>query len=50
MKKILLLIVFIPTFVLAQNKPKLVVAIVIDQMRYEMLDRFKEDFGSGGFK
>lgn len=34
----------------SQNRPKLVVAIVVDQMRYEMLDRFYNDFGQGGFK
>lgn len=36
----------------AQNKykPKLVVGIVVDQMRYDYLERFYEDFGNEGFK
>jgi predicted AlkP superfamily pyrophosphatase or phosphodiesterase len=35
---------------LATNKPKLVVVIVVDQFRYDYLDRFGDLFGSGGFK
>ncbi len=31
-------------------KPKLVVGIVVDQMRYDYLTRFYERFGEGGFK
>ncbi len=31
-------------------KPKLVVGIVIDQMRYDYLIRFKDKYGDGGFK
>lgn len=42
------------TTVFAQNqsevKPKLVVGIVVDQMRQEYLYRFSPKFGSGGFK
>ena len=35
----------------AQNeKPKLVVGIVVDQMRYDYLTRFYDKFGDGGFK
>ncbi|WP_420581409.1 alkaline phosphatase PafA [Reichenbachiella sp.] len=36
----------------AQNsdKPKLVVGIVVDQMRYEFLNRFSNHYGNGGFK
>ncbi len=30
--------------------PKLVVGIVVDQMRYDYLFRFKERYGAGGFK
>ena len=30
-------------------KPKLIVGIVIDQMRYDLLKRFDENFGQGGF-
>ncbi|WP_396603089.1 alkaline phosphatase PafA [Algibacter sp. R77976] len=37
--------------VLAQNeKPKLVVGIVVDQMRYDYLTRFYDKYGDGGFK
>ena len=32
------------------NKPKLVVGIVVDQMRYDYLTRFWNHFGEGGFK
>src|SRR6187401_798679 len=32
-----------------QSKPKLVVGIIVDQMRYDYLHRFREDFSSGGF-
>ena len=35
--------------VLKQN-PKLVVGVVVDQMRYDYLTRFYERFGEGGFK
>ena len=31
-------------------KPKLVVGIVVDQMRYDYLTRFYEKYGDGGFK
>ncbi len=49
MRKIALFLLLLPALLSAQNKPKLVVGIVVDQMRYEMLDRFKNDFGDGGF-
>ena len=32
------------------EKPKLVVGIVVDQMRYDYIYRFWEDFGNDGFK
>ncbi len=32
------------------GKPKLVVGIVVDQMRYDYLTRFNSKFGEGGFK
>jgi predicted AlkP superfamily pyrophosphatase or phosphodiesterase len=32
-----------------QEKPKLVVGIIVDQMRYDYLFRFKDDFSAGGF-
>ena len=34
----------------AQAQPKLVVGIVVDQMRYDYLYRFSEKYGKGGFK
>lgn len=34
----------------ARQKPKLVVGIVVDQMRREYLDRFYDRFGEGGFR
>ena len=33
-----------------QAKPKLVVGIVVDQMRYDYLTRFESKYGNGGFK
>lgn len=35
---------------IVENKPKLVVGIVVDQMRYDYLTRFWDDFGDEGFK
>ncbi len=34
----------------AQEKPRLVVGIVVDQMRYDYITRFYNDFAEGGFK
>jgi len=46
---ILMIILFIPVF--AQMKhPRLVVGIVVDQMRPDYLTRFYDQFGDGGFK
>src|SRR5882724_8155686 len=42
--------VLIQTFLWAQEKPKLVVGIVVDQMRQEYLYRFEKKYGPGGFK
>lgn len=57
MKKIsiLLFIIALSFSVKAQNqnntsKPKLVVGIVVDQMRYDYLTRFYDKYGNGGFK
>ena len=33
-----------------RNKPKLVVGIVIDQMKYEYLYRFQDNYTENGFK
>lgn len=35
---------------LIKEQPKLVVGIVVDQMRYDYLSRFWDGYGSGGFK
>ena len=35
---------------LLESKPKLVVGIVVDQMRYDYLTRFYSKYGEGGFK
>ena len=51
MKKFLLL--FIALFISniqAQDRPKLVVGIVVDQMKMEYLYRFSDDFSENGFK
>lgn len=50
MKKLSIFIFFLSQFINAQNRPKLVVGIVIDQMRMEYLYRFQNDFGDNGFK
>jgi len=56
MKKIIVLIAIVLSFgVQAQQKksaqpPKLVVGIIVDQMRHEYLYRFQSKFGNGGFK
>ena len=33
----------------SNNKPKLVVGVVVDQMRFEYLNRFKNKYSSQGF-
>jgi len=51
--KIYFLFIFFIHFIFIksqQNNPNLVVAIVVDQMRYEYLDRFWSSFGDSGFK
>ncbi|OFY90873.1 MAG: hypothetical protein A3K10_17420 [Bacteroidetes bacterium RIFCSPLOWO2_12_FULL_31_6] len=52
MKKILvLLIISFPFFAFSQKqKPKLVIGIVVDQMRYDYLSRFWSKYGEDGFK
>ena len=32
-----------------KKRPKLVIGIVVDQMRYDYLEKFSHDFGEGGF-
>jgi len=51
MKKLFLLLSFVLiTSVQAQQRPKLVVGIVVDQMKMEYLYRFSDDFSPNGFK
>ena len=51
MKKFFLLLSFAAIVNLqAQQRPKLVVGIVVDQMKMEYLYRFSDDFSSNGFK
>ncbi|MEP6931638.1 MAG: alkaline phosphatase PafA [Flavobacterium sp.] len=51
MKKcILLLTLFVLSNLSAQQRPKLVVGIVVDQMKMEYLYRFSDDFSPNGFK
>jgi predicted AlkP superfamily pyrophosphatase or phosphodiesterase len=48
---IILSLVVIPLLGIAQKqKPKLVIGIVVDQMRYDYLTRFWDKYGEGGFK
>lgn len=35
---------------MAEERPKLVVGIVVDQMRWDYLERFADRFGEGGFR
>ncbi len=51
MKKIVFLLLFIVSInIQAQQRPKLVVGIVVDQMKMEYLYRFSDDFSPNGFK
>jgi predicted AlkP superfamily pyrophosphatase or phosphodiesterase len=52
MKKLLILLIiyFTATASFSQEKPKLVVGIVVDQMRYDYIYRFWDDFSNDGFK
>jgi len=44
-------LVILPFFSFPQNQnPKLVIGIVIDQMRYDYLTRYWDKYGDGGFK
>lgn len=49
MKRLLLILIFAPLFTFCQ-KPKLVVGIVVDQMRYDYIYRYWDRFGEDGFK
>lgn len=51
MKKLILFLAFVfVTQINAQERPKLVVGIVVDQMKMEYLYRFSDDFTANGFK
>ena len=52
MKKLLsiLILLFISQMLAAQNNPKLVVGIVVDQMRYDYLYRYYDRYSERGFK
>ncbi len=51
MKKFFLMLSFVVIMnVQAQERPKLVVGIVVDQMKMEYLYRFSDDFSANGFK
>lgn len=47
---LIFLLTFVTFLVHAQDRPKLVVGIVVDQMRQEYLYRFEKKFGPGGFR
>jgi predicted AlkP superfamily pyrophosphatase or phosphodiesterase len=49
-KSIVLLTLFVISNLSAQQRPKLVVGIVVDQMKMEYLYRFSDDFTQNGFK
>ena len=49
-KNILFLALIMSLNSLCQQRPKLVVGIVVDQMKMEYLYRFSDDFSSNGFK
>ena len=49
----LLLLLLLPAFGFASAynaRPKLVVIVVIDQFRGDYLERYRDQFGEGGFK
>lgn len=50
MRKLILSILVILPFISAAQNPKLVVGIVVDQMRYDYLTRFWDRYSDDGFK
>ncbi|TVZ57025.1 type I phosphodiesterase/nucleotide pyrophosphatase [Lutibacter sp. Hel_I_33_5] len=57
MKKLSFIFICISLFIFScqkkdnkQKSPKLVIGIVVDQMRYDYLTRFEDRYGEGGFK
>ncbi|WP_438711372.1 alkaline phosphatase PafA [Aquimarina muelleri] len=57
-KKIYLILLFVLCYIpsksqekpIIKSSPKLVIGIVVDQMRYDYVTRFYDRFGNGGFK
>ena len=50
-KSILILFtLFFAHAIFGQSKPKLIVGIVVDQMRYDFLFKYEKKYGNGGFK
>jgi len=47
---IFLLLMTLTQTLLGQDRPKLVVAVVVDQMRHDYLSRYWDKFGENGFK
>jgi len=45
-----LALVIAATVAMAQPRPKLIVGIAVDQMRWDYLYRFYDEYGNGGFK
>ena len=50
MKKLMIILLFCSFFAQSQERPKLVVGIVVDQSRYDYIYRFWNAFGENGFK
>ncbi|MDG1571261.1 alkaline phosphatase family protein [Robiginitalea sp. M366] len=50
MRRLLLFWLLLGGLLSAQEPPRLVVGIVIDQMRYDYLNRYADHYGEGGFK
>ena len=51
MKRVLVILCILTYNVFAQtDQPKLVLGIVVDQMRYDYINRYWDDFSEGGFK
>ena len=49
-KSLFLFLFFLSTAGFAQDRPRLVVGITVDQMRQEFLYRYEKKFGPGGFR
>src|SRR5690349_11066375 len=47
---VLIIVLFLAQLCYAQERPKLVVGIVVDQMRYDFLLRYWDKYSDSGFK